>query len=140
MHLLPYRGLGTGIPRALRDWPAIELIDDVAANQFRVVVQRPASATVTPPLTPAVTPEVGRLLVVLKGEMNRPQLMTALGLRDEKHFRQHYQQAAVAAGLIEMTVPDKPNSRLQRYRLTPAGQALQQAMMQEPLTDKTRLT
>ena len=136
--------MGKGIPRALRDWPAIELIDEVAANQFRVVVQRPASATVTPPLTPAVTPEVtpevGRLLVVLKGDMNRPQLMTALGLRDEKHFRQHYQQAAVAAGLIEMTVPDKPNSRLQRYRLTPAGQALQQAMMQEPLTDKTRLT
>ena len=133
----------SGIPRALRDWPAIELIDDVAANQFRVVVQRPASATVRPPLTPevtpAVTPEVGRLLVVLKGEMNRPQLMTALGLRDEKHFRQHYQQAAVAAGLIEMTVPDKPNSRLQRYRLTPAGQALQQVMMQELLTGKTRL-
>ena len=139
VHLLPYRGLGTGIPRALRDWPAIELIDDVAANQFRVVVQRPTSATVTPPLTPEVTPEVGRLLVVLKGEMNRSQLMTALGLRDEKHFRQHYQQAAVAAGLIEMTVPDKPNSRLQRYRLTPAGQALQQAVMQELLTGKTRL-
>ena len=126
----------SGIPRAVRDWPAIELIDDVAANQFRVVVQRPASATVTPPVTPEVAPEVGRLLMVLKGEMNRAQLMAALGLRDEKHFRQHYQQAAVAAGLIEMTVPDKPNSRLQRYRLTPAGQA----MMQELLTGKTRLT
>ncbi len=123
VHLLPYRGLGTGIPRALRDWPAIELIDDVAANQFRVVVQRPASATVTPPVTPEVTPEVGRLLLVLKSEMNRAQLMAALGLRDEKHFRQHYQQAAVASGLIEMTVPDKPRSRLQRYRLTPAGHA-----------------
>ena len=66
--------------------------------------------------------------MVLKGEMNRAQLMAALGLRDEKHFRQQYQQAAVACGLIDMTLPDKPNSRLQRYRLTPAGQALQQAL------------
>ncbi|MFO1465085.1 MAG: ATP-binding protein [Steroidobacteraceae bacterium] len=32
VHILPYRGLGIGIPRALRDWPAIELINDVAAN------------------------------------------------------------------------------------------------------------
>jgi len=32
--ILPYRGLGSGIPRALREWPRIDLIDDVAGNQF----------------------------------------------------------------------------------------------------------
>ncbi len=60
----------------------------------------------------------------LNGEMSRSELMTALGLKDEKHFRTQYQQAAAAMGLIEMTRPDKPNSRLQRYRLTEAGRAL----------------
>jgi ATP-dependent DNA helicase RecG len=71
-----------------------------------------------------VTPDVARLLSVLTGEMGRAETMATLGLKDEKHFREQYQQAAVAAGLVEMTIPDKPQSRLQKYRLTPAGRAL----------------
>ena len=63
------------------------------------------------------------MLAVMQGEMSRVEIMSALDLRDKKHFRQHYQQAALALGLIEMTVPDKPNSRLQKYRLSAAGKA-----------------
>lgn len=55
--LLPYRGLGSGIPRALDSWPVIELIDDVAANQFRVGISSPPVA-VTPPVTERLTPQV----------------------------------------------------------------------------------
>jgi ATP-dependent DNA helicase RecG len=50
--------------------------------------------------------------------------MKALGLKDEKHFREHYQQAAIALGVIEMTIPDKPNSRLQKYRITEKGRKI----------------
>ena len=39
--LLPYRGLGSGLLRALRAWPDIELIDDRAGNLFKVIVRRP---------------------------------------------------------------------------------------------------
>ena len=73
--------------------------------------------------TGQVTPEVRLMLGILNGEMNRREIMKGLSLREEKHFREHYQQSAMAAGLIEYTLPHKPNSRLQKYRLTPKGHA-----------------
>lgn len=38
--LLPYRGLGTGILRALKEYPAIDFIDDREGNLFRAVIHR----------------------------------------------------------------------------------------------------
>ena len=60
-------------------------------------------------------------LTRLVGEMSRAELMAVLNLKDKKHFRTHYRQAALAAGVLEMTVPDKPQSRHQKYRLTASG-------------------
>ncbi|KPW46359.1 RNA-binding domain-containing protein [Pseudomonas syringae group genomosp. 3] len=39
--LLPYRGLGSGLLRALRAWPQIELVDDRTGNLFKAIVVRP---------------------------------------------------------------------------------------------------
>ena len=58
----------------------------------------------------------------MTGEMTRWEIQKKLGLKDEKHFREYYQQVAVKLGLIEMTIPDKPRSRLQKYRLTATGE------------------
>jgi len=74
-----------------------------------------------PHVTQHVTPQVAMLLKKLKGEMSRDDLMTQLGLTDRKSFSERYLQPALRHGLIEMTIPDKPRSRLQRYRLTAAG-------------------
>ena len=49
--------------------------------------------------------------------MTRQQLQTALELKNAEHFRKVYLQPALAAGLIEMTIPDKPRSSRQKYRL-----------------------
>ncbi|AMV72354.1 hypothetical protein JCM30471_08610 [Desulfuromonas carbonis] len=74
----------------------------------------------TPEVAPEVTPEV-RLLSVLSGEMTRQQLKEALGLKDDEHFRKAYLFPALEAGLVEMTLPDKPRSSKQKYRLTDKG-------------------
>ncbi len=41
---------------------------------------------------------------------------------DSRSFKRHI-EPLLADGFIEMTVPDKPNSRLQKYRLTDRGKA-----------------
>ncbi len=74
--------------------------------------------------TPQVTPQVKKLLQILEGEMDRDQLQTALKLRARKNFRLGCLAPALADKLIEMTIPDKPNSRLQKYRLTSKGQSI----------------
>ena len=57
----------------------------------------------------------------MAGAMSRSEIQAKLKLTDDKHFRQYYLQPAVAQGLLEMTVPDRPRSRLQKYRLTERG-------------------
>jgi ATP-dependent DNA helicase RecG len=82
---------------------------------------------VTTEVTPEVTTEVAtevRLANILVGEMSRQQLKQALNFRNDKHFRMAYLHPALEAGLIEMTVPDKPQSSKQKYRLTAKGKNL----------------
>lgn len=73
-----------------------------------------------PEVTPEVAPET-RLLRALRAPLSRRSLQEELGLRDDDHFREAFLQPALEAGLIERTIPDKPKSRLQKYRLTAAG-------------------
>ncbi len=40
--------------------------------------------------------------------------MESLGLKDRKYFSKEYLTPALHAGLIEMTIPDKPKSKLQK--------------------------
>ena len=83
---------------------------------------------VAPHVTPHVTPHVGRLIAALRGEMSRAELMDALGLSDRKHFAKTYLQPGLGAGLVEMTLPDSPRSRSQRYRLTALGRQIRDSL------------
>ena len=75
-------------------------------------------------LADAVTLQVSRLLEVLTGDMSRAVLMSALALKDRMHFANDYLRPALEADLSQYTIPDKPNSRLQRYRLTEKGRTV----------------
>lgn len=82
--------------------------------------------TRTEPVTPPVTPPVGKLIIALakSGEMGNSEIRQRLGLKDRAHLREHYIIPALKEGLIEYTIPDKPNSRLQKYQLTAKGREI----------------
>lgn len=76
----------------------------------------------TDPVTPQVTPQVAKLLFALRtSNLGRSELQQLFELKDRKSFSELYISPALDAGLIERTIPDKPNSRLQKYRLTELG-------------------
>ena len=60
---------------------------------------------------------IKRLLDVM--EFDTPytltMLMELLGLRSKETIRRHYIHPAIELNLIQMTLPDKPQSRNQRY-------------------------
>lgn len=45
-------------------------------------------------------------------------LMLKMGLSNRTKFKEKYINPLISEGLLEMTIPDKPNSSLQKYRLT----------------------
>jgi Fic family protein len=67
-----------------------------------------------------LTDQVKSLLKVLKTKpLSAVECMTRLKLSHRPTFRANYLHPALAANLIERTIPEKTNSRLQKYRLTP---------------------
>jgi len=82
----------------------------------------------TPQVAPQVAPQVKRLVKLLLNEKSRDELQGELGLKDRKSFQSLYLKPALEAGLVEMTIPDKPSSRNQAYRLTLLGLKLQQEL------------
>ena len=103
-----------------------DAVHDAVQDTGQDTVQDTGQDTVqdTDQVTGQVTDQVNQLIAVLSGEMGRNELQAALKLVNRSHFTTAYLKPALAAGLIEMTLPDKPTSRNQRYRRTAAGLAL----------------
>jgi ATP-dependent DNA helicase RecG len=129
-------GRSTGIPKIIKAMkengsPPPEFEFDADYSYFMVtlpihqaVVQikdQPDGHQVTPQVTLQVTPQVEKLLRSIEGELSRTEIMSKIHLKDRMNFAFSYLQPAIEGKLIEMTIPDKPTSRNQKYRLTENG-------------------
>ena len=88
---------------------------------FRVKVG--LTTQVTTQVTMQVTTQVVAILKAARKPRSRSELQKAAGLKNREHFRKAYLEPLLAAGWLEMTVPEKPRSRHQRYRTTERGNA-----------------
>jgi predicted HTH transcriptional regulator len=77
----------------------------------------------TPQATPQAAAQAGKLLVRAGEGASREELQIAVGINDREHFRAAYLEPLLTAGWLERTIPDKPTSPNQRYRLTATGRA-----------------
>ena len=81
-------------------------------------VDRPSSDQAPTKLSPSEKELFRELIVALGADtLSASQLMERMGLVHRPHFRQFYLVPALEKGIIERTIPDKPNSPRQRYRV-----------------------
>lgn len=71
----------------------------------------------------ATDPVAQVLRALANGPLRPSDIQKAVALKHRPTFRANYLYPTLDHGLIEMTIPETPTSRLQKYRLTPAGQA-----------------
>ena len=69
-------------------------------------------------------PQLVRLVSALTVEQSAAELMEVLQIKHQTDLLRRYLRPAMDAGLIEYPIPDKPRSRLQKYRLTRRGHAV----------------
>ena len=86
-------------------------------------LQEPSTAQV-PPKYPPSTPQVVAMLARAENGATRDELQKVTGLRDRKHFRVSLLDRFIQEGILEMTIPEKPRSSKQRYRLTQKGRSV----------------
>jgi len=74
--------------------------------------------------TQSADPVIRLIGILLQGPLSSGELRQQLNLKHRPTFRKNYLHPALKEGYIEMTIPEKPKSRLQKYRLTPKGKAV----------------
>ena len=95
----------------LLDQDIDEVIDYVRDN----VVSKSVSKSVSKPID---------IIDYLKYEKSREEILNHIDLINHTKNFNNYLKPLIVYGLIELTIPDKPNSQFQKYRLTEKGRKL----------------
>ena len=133
-YLLPYTGAGTGIIRAMEEKPEVTFENHESAHEFVVIFKRKGNQVTNQgnnqesnqdnnqggnqekrsrrPLTKTQKDIVNFCSVPRTSQ----EIMDRLGISNQSANRKRHIQPLINLGVIEMTNPETPNDRNQKYR------------------------
>ena len=119
--------LGSGIPRILRAYGAdcFKFTDNFIRITLPISVQdgtqsAPSQHPVSTQSVPSVE-NIDKLIGFCTEARSFSEMLAFMDLTDRTKFRRKYIHPLLNAGILEQTMPDKPNSRNQKYKLTAKG-------------------
>jgi predicted HTH transcriptional regulator len=122
--------LGSGIPRILRAYgeDCFKFTDNFIRITLPISAHDHASNHASDHASVHASVQVKKLISILTREMGRAELQELLSIKNRDYFRTDYLNPAINQGYVEPTIPDKPNSQNQKYRLTAKGVALKNSL------------
>jgi len=100
---------------------SIEFLLDALLTALREVAGKESSGE---QVDAQVSEQVAKILrSCSQGPKTKADLLAAAGLANAYLNYKRHILPLIKSGVLEMTIPDKPNSRLQKYRLTPTGRS-----------------
>ena len=115
--------LGSGVPRILRSYG--KECFKFTENFLRMIF--PVSEVVAPQVIPQIGTKSGSSLTYSKSLRYLARCKKSNAQNGTK-FKNKFITPFLNDGLLEMTIPDKPNSSLQKYRLTEKGEQLKKTL------------
>ena len=119
--------LGSGIPRILRAYgeDCFKFTDNFIRITLPISVQ---DGTKSAPTRHQVgtksvldIEDVDKLLIFCEEVRTIAEMLSYMSYSDRTKFRKKYIYPLLDTGIIQMTIPEKPNSRNQKYQLTAKG-------------------
>ena len=130
--------LGSGIPRILKAYgeDSFKFTDNFIRITFPVSVQAgtklaPSWHQVGTKLALSDIENIEKLIIFCSEIRSVVDMLSFMGLSDRTKFRKKYVNPLLEEGILEMTIPDKPNSQNQKYRLTPKGTELKEILIKQ---------
>ena len=129
-YLLPYTGAGTGIIRAMEGKPEVTFENLESVHEFVVIFRRKSSQEMHQEMHQETHQETHQestsKLKLSKDQLDivnfcsvprtAKEILDRKGLYNQSRARKKYIQPLLDMGVLEMTIPDNPNDRNQKYR------------------------
>ena len=122
-YLLPYTGAGSGILRAMEEKLDVTFLNDERLHEFLITIKKTGHQESNQESNQETISEKVVLTKVQKDIVNfcsvprtAKEILDRIGISNQSINRKRHILTLVELGVIEMTIPERPNDRNQKYK------------------------